>query len=1053
MKKRSVFMAGILSLMLVFGFALTGCNPDGSGGGGDTTYTVSFAPNGGGGTAPSPLSGKSGDQIILPGQDNMTAPSATPFFKGWRTPNGIDYPPGAGYTITTGNVVLFAQWGTATTNYTVTFVFGRGSGTAPSPQSVASGTNIDLPGQGAMIAPSGETFRGWSASTGGQTYNAGQSYPVTGNVTLTAQWGTGSSSTTYTVTFALGGGGGTAPSPQSAAPGANIILPNQGAMTAPDGTPVFEGWNAGTQTYAAGEAYSVPNNDITLTAQWGTNTTTFTVTFALGGGGGTMPDSKNNIASGVNITLPGQGDMTPPAGKTFDGWRAGNGTPYAAAASVTINADTTFTAQWKDAFTVTFALGGGTGTVPSPQSAESGITITLPGQGSMTPPTGKTFLEGWKVGTVGTQIYAPGYSYLVTGSVTLTAQWGPTYTVTFNRGDGGGTAPGNLVVDPGDSITLPGQGDMTPPAGKTFDGWKAGSGATQAAGASVTINANTTYTAQWKNISSGKLVEFMNGKASDLGLKEAISVDEFLAEGGFTWEEFGTLGAELYVNNNRVTSGSATIRPTDTVRIMVPEGFGEYTADEVIAEATWGEFTTLAAFRQAGGKLYVNGKEVTSGSATVKITDDVDFDWPEDGPQGLYSVTFSSGEGSGTPPEIRVVGPGTSVILPGQGNMTAPAGKTFDGWRAGNGMTYAAGASVTINTNTAFTAQWKASGGGEGTVGDISGSWTGYVNSSSVTLIFDSGSWGASGSAPSEWGYYTMSGNTATLYNTNLEAGYIGTATVTSAGTMVLVLIGGYYPGTYQFTRSGSSDGGQTGNGDGSVDSALVASWHYSQEDAEIGRDAHFEIAADGSFIGNTGMGNDLIKVTASGGRITATTTAGETAVEIGAASYVVSGTRLSFSNASGIFVPLYNGAVLLGGYYYKSSGSNGGGGQTGNSDDPEPVPPPQGGDSDLVVYMSGKASEEFGLKGPMSVSEFMSAGGIISWDDFIAEGCELYINDSRVTLGSATIWPTDMVRIMVPAGFGGASSGVQANRLRFSFRGAAAQRLRKPWGFSRKIR
>jgi hypothetical protein len=34
MKKRNVFLMGILALMLVFGFALTGCSDDSSGGGG-----------------------------------------------------------------------------------------------------------------------------------------------------------------------------------------------------------------------------------------------------------------------------------------------------------------------------------------------------------------------------------------------------------------------------------------------------------------------------------------------------------------------------------------------------------------------------------------------------------------------------------------------------------------------------------------------------------------------------------------------------------------------------------------------------------------------------------------------------------------------------------------------------------------------------------------------------------------------------------------------------------------------------------------------------------
>jgi hypothetical protein len=94
--------------------------------------------------------------------------------------------------------------------------------------------------------------------------------------------------------------------------------------------------------------------------------------------------------------------------------------------------------------------------------------------------------------------------------------------------------------------------------------------------------------------------------------------------------------------------------------------------------------------------------------------------------------------------------------------------------------------------------------------GNLTGSWIGNINGSPVTLTFDSSSWWATGpGGPSENGYYTMSGNTASLYNTNLGAGYIGTTTLTGADTMTLLLIGGVYPGTYYFTRLSFSGGTQ----------------------------------------------------------------------------------------------------------------------------------------------------------------------------------------------------------------------------------------------------
>ena len=77
------------------------------------------------------------------------------------------------------------------TTYTINYDVGDGSGTAPSSQTVSSGTTIYLPGQSSMTAPSGRNFTGWRS--GGQNYSIGDSYTVSNNTTFVAQWGTGSS--------------------------------------------------------------------------------------------------------------------------------------------------------------------------------------------------------------------------------------------------------------------------------------------------------------------------------------------------------------------------------------------------------------------------------------------------------------------------------------------------------------------------------------------------------------------------------------------------------------------------------------------------------------------------------------------------------------------------------------------------------------------------------------------------------------------------------------------------------------------------------------------
>jgi hypothetical protein len=73
-----------------------------------------------------------------------------------------------------------------------------------------------------------------------------------------------------------------------------------------------------------------------------------------------------------------------------------------------------------------------------------------------------------------------------------------TYTVSFSPGEGIGTAPANQKVETGTIITLPNQGGMTAPTGKTFAGWKAG-GQDYAAGDSFTVTADTVFTARWNS--------------------------------------------------------------------------------------------------------------------------------------------------------------------------------------------------------------------------------------------------------------------------------------------------------------------------------------------------------------------------------------------------------------------------------------------------------------------------------------------------------------------------------------------------------------------------
>ena len=75
-----------------------------------------------------------------------------------------------------------------------------------------------------------------------------------------------------------------------------------------------------------------------------------------------------------------------------------------------------------------------------------------------------------------------------------------------------------------------------------------------------------------------------------------------------------------------------------------------------------------------------------------------------------YNVSFDAGEGSGTVPATFQKWSGATVELPGQGEMVAPEGKIFVGWKAnGAGDVLEAGDEYTMTAAAVeFVAQWKA---------------------------------------------------------------------------------------------------------------------------------------------------------------------------------------------------------------------------------------------------------------------------------------------------------------------------------------------------------
>ncbi|WP_438848641.1 InlB B-repeat-containing protein [Anaerocaecibacter muris] len=153
----------------------------------------------------------------------------------------------------------------------------------------------------------------------------------------------------YAVSYSLNGGVGTLPTETNKREGEKFTLASATGLTKEDYT--FDGWSDGTTKYAAGAEYTMPAHAVTFTAQWkenagGEGDVTFTVTYSLNGGVGTLP-TETNKKEGEKFTLASATGLSK-ENYTFDSWHDGTN-KYAPGAQYTMPAkNVTFTAVWKE---------------------------------------------------------------------------------------------------------------------------------------------------------------------------------------------------------------------------------------------------------------------------------------------------------------------------------------------------------------------------------------------------------------------------------------------------------------------------------------------------------------------------------------------------------------------------------------------------------------------------------------------------------------------------------------------------------------------------------
>ena len=413
------------------------------------TDDYSYAPGGGTGTAPASGSQADGTMITL-ATNTFTFPGNT--FTGWSDGNGGGGAAGSSYTLASSPIVFTAQWSTnASDSYS--YAAGGGTGTAPASGSGLGGTTIPLAAN--TFTYPGHTFSGWNDGT--TTDAAGFTYTLASTpIVFTAQW-TANATDTYSYNAA---GGAPTPASGSGLNGTSITL---GAAPTRAGY-VFDGWNNGIATYAAGISYPLASAGVAIvfTAQWTTNAT----------GGGSPPSGTT-----LNQTSPTSGVTTSNNSGTFTAGPITVSNATGAVSFVITSSSAALSVSPQGAITTSGTLlagsynvsgidsdfKGDTGTWTFTLTVSTPITVTFVangGQGSMTPETksaptaltpnvftrSKHKFARWNTVADGAGMsYANGVVFPFTASTTLYAQWtastkiAPTRKVTFDANGGSGS--------------------------------------------------------------------------------------------------------------------------------------------------------------------------------------------------------------------------------------------------------------------------------------------------------------------------------------------------------------------------------------------------------------------------------------------------------------------------------------------------------------------------------------------------------------------------------------------------------------------------------------
>jgi uncharacterized repeat protein (TIGR02543 family) len=458
------------------------------------TYAVSYNVNGGANGPSDSNAYTLGQQVTV---NFTTQPTyADHVFLGWSLVAGDSSPvyTSSGvntFTMPSNDVTLYAIYARAT--YSVTYNANGGSGAPSDSGTYLSGATVSVNFAQQPIY-SDHVFLGWSTNasdTSAAYTSAGTttlSMPI-GNVTLYAIY----ARATYSVTYDANGGTGMLPSDGTAYLSGATVSVNFSSPPSKAGYN-FLGWatssSAVAPSYSSGGTgtFNMPQSNVTLYAVYQL-IPTYTITYSVNGGTGSVPTDGTAYTSGSTITV-NFATLPSKAGYTFLGWDTN---AAASSATYTAGTNTTFSMpsnnvtlyaiyQIIPTYTVTYNGNGGTGSVPVDGTAyTSGSTITV-NFATLPSKAGYTFL-GWDSSS---SAVSPAFTSTGTNSfsmpthnVTLYAiyQVIPTYTVTYNINGGTGSVPTDGTAYTSGSTVAVNFATLPSKTGYVFTGWDVSSSA------------------------------------------------------------------------------------------------------------------------------------------------------------------------------------------------------------------------------------------------------------------------------------------------------------------------------------------------------------------------------------------------------------------------------------------------------------------------------------------------------------------------------------------------------------------------------------------------